>query len=228
MIDLKYQNKFVSTILLSFLFITFSYIINPCVFYCLAGLVTIYILLILIFFLLDQKCPSEFVHRCFSVLFRSFSWMMEKITGDKDVRIAVSTTIVLLLAFAITLSALVIFLRFQSDKTAEFSCFVMYIIFTALPIFSTSSFFAKFINNHLEKQNPVSQYDPELVRKVFFGIYFVLLVFSTYLQLKNVESIVWLYIVRPAFLTFIAHDAAFHQKYQLESDESQGPGQGRD
>lgn len=96
-------------------------------------------------------------------------------------------------------------------------CFVLYLLFGAFPIIMTSHLCANFINYYcLEKQGLDGMYEPEIVRKVFFSIYFVLLIYVTYRELNGDIPDLCKYIIVPAFITYIAYDKAFHREYQMD------------
>lgn len=227
MLQSRRKNRTVLAILLFFTVCILSsqYEAGMKVFKFILYLVCIDFFLILIFFAFNQKKHYSCLDKCLSFLFAPFLWLEKVLTGNKNARVAVCTTIVLLSAILFWLFMILFMvipsLNNQGEKLNETRCFdfVFYLILCSFPIITTNSFFANYVNYYfLQKQNIRAYYDPEIIRGVFYAAYFVLFIFSIYWRCTNVSTIVWDSIIKPAFLTYIAFDAAFHGEYIQDLD----------
>lgn len=192
------------------------------VFYGIIYIVLIYMSLVLLLYTLNQKIKCDCLEKCTKKCSFPFLWIEQKLTKSKSIRVSAPTTIILILSLTIWL--IIFFIIVAPSKGHHFenaeTCwpFVFYILFSVFTILLTRPCFANYVNYYFwAKNNLNAQYEPEIVRRVFLAVYFILLIFQTYWSLYDKSVVVVSkYVFEPAFLTYIAYDAAFYREYQLD------------
>lgn len=189
-----------------------------------------YLALFLLICLLRTKCKErEWITCCYNAITKPVIWIGDQVFEKDAIKKPLWTGVVMLIVMLIFI--LLVFFAAEVGSSGKYvgeSLVFIYIVLSCLPIILTLPYVADCFNYHLHPLFNAIVYYPEIIRRFIFAGYFALIVIFTVSQLLNMSScssssklILWEHVFAPAFLTFIAYDRAFYEKYVPDLDRIQ-------
>lgn len=140
-----------------------------------------------------------------------YNCLIKPVRGDlhcAGIQFMIVSCLVLLWCFI-----LLVFLSWRPFANDSINLFATYVLLSFFPILVTDDLFEGLLNKYLNKIGVI--YKANVTRRLIYIVYCVLFVAGTYKTLLTIGKCgcenpnIWLYVVSPAFVTFIAYERAF-------------------